>query len=358
MANLLPPSLDSSPVDFGEQPLAGFALATVGNGRHGVPALVLGGNVLDLRAAASAAGVTFAADNPSFDVMDLVEDWSRSFDGLQEIADFVASVGVRDTLFTTYDTSASLLAPIARPSKMIYSAQNYPDHVEEMRQARKFGFNESAINEQQDFTGSRNGARPYMFLKAPSCLAGPYDDIVRPPEVDQMDWEVELAVVIGRSATRIAASKATAHVAGFMTTNDFSARNLLFRPDRERLRSDWFGGKSHDGFAPMGPLLVPAAFVPDPLNLRLRLSVNGEIRQDGNTSHLIFDPFEQIEFASRMTTLSPGDILATGTPGGVGQGTNSFLEIGDVVEAEVQGLGVLRNRIVAPPQWMRGPQER
>ena len=161
-----------------------------------------------------------------------------------------------------------------------------------------------------------------------------------------MDWEVELAVVIGRRATRVSSADAPHHVAGYMTTNDFSARNLLFRPDRERLRSDWFGGKSHDGFAPMGPVLVPAMFVPNHLDLRLRLTVNGQTRQDGNTANLIFTPDEQIEFASRMTTLVPGDILATGTPGGVGQGTNSFLSPGDVVEAEVQGLGVIRNRIL------------
>ena len=347
-----PPASGSSPLDLGAWPVAGFALATVSSGRRGAPALVLGGYVLDLRTAASAAGVAFESANQHLDVMDLLDDWPRSFECLQQVADFVTLAGPDDDRFATYNADTRVLPPVPRPSKMLYSAQNYPDHVDEMRKARKFGFNKAVIDDARDFTGNRDGARPYMFLKAPSCLAGPYDDIVRPPEVEQMDWEVELAVVMGRSATRVAAGRAMDHVAGFMTTNDFSARNLLFRPDRERLRSDWFGGKSHDGFAPMGPLLVPSAFVADHLDLRLRLSVNGKIRQDGNTRHLIFDPAEQIEFASRMTTLRPGDILATGTPGGVGQGSNSFLGVGDIVEAEVQGLGVLRNRIAEPPQWM------
>ena len=339
-----------SPVDLGGQPQRGFALATVGAGTGTAPALVLDGAVLDLRSAASAAGIVLVDDDPAFDLLDLLESWPQSFDRLQQVADFVTSVGVQDERLTAFGTGTRVRPPVERPSKMVYAAQNYPDHVEEMRQARRFGFND--VDVERDFTGDRGGSRPYVFLKAPSCLTGPYDDVVLPPEVDQMDWEVELAVVIGRRTTRVAAGKAMDHVAGFMTTNDFSARNLLFRPDRERLRSDWFGGKSHDGFAPMGPLLVPAAFVPDHLDLRLHLSVNGETRQDGNTGHLIFSPAEQIEFASRMTTLLPGDILATGTPGGVGQGTNSFLAVGDIVEAEVQGLGVLRNRIVAPPAWM------
>ena len=342
-----------SVLDLGQKPLAGFALATIARGAGSAPALVLDGDVVDLRSAAAAAGIDLVADNPHFGVLELLETWPQSFDALQRVAEFVTSVGIGDDRLHPHRAGARVLPPVPRPSKMVYSAQNYPDHVEEMRKARKFGFNDVDVDQDRDFKGTREGgARPYMFLKAPSCLTGPYDDVVLPPEVDQMDWEVELAVVLGRSATRVSADRAMEHVAGFMTTNDFSARNLLFRPDRERLRSDWFGGKSHDGFAPMGPVLVPAAFVADHLDLRLRLSVNGETRQDGNTGHLIFNPAEQIEFASRHTTLVPGDILATGTPGGVGQGTNSFLAIGDVVEAEVQGLGVLRNRIVAPPAWM------
>ncbi len=351
-------STATSPVDTGMRRLDGFALANVDVGGQAAPALVLPDRVIDLRTASSAAGIGLAADQPSFGIDDLLQDWSRSFEALQKVADFVLSVGPQDERLRSCDPSARLLPPVLRPAQMLYSAQNYPDHVQEMRAARKFGFNDVDVDQSRDFVGHRDGARPYMFLKAPSSLAGPYDDIVIPPEVDQMDWEVELAVVLGRRATRVSAAKAMDHVAGFMTTNDFSARNLLFRPDRDRLRSDWFGGKSHDGFAPMGPMLVPAAFVPDHLDLRLCLRVNGETRQDGNTGHLIFTPAEQIEYASRMTTLRPGDILATGTPGGVGQGSNSFLRPGDVVEAEVEGLGALRNRIVAPPTWMTNGDDR
>lgn len=332
----------------GEQPAGGFALATVRLGNFSDrPALVLGADAYDLRVAADVAEVPLSP-SPDFGLLDLLECWDQSFEDLLRLSERLADIGLNDERLRRFDDDWRVVAPIQRPSKMIYAAQNYPDHVQEMREAKRFGFNDVDVDPDQDFVGERDGSRPYVFLKAPSCLAGAYDDIVIPPGVTQMDWEVEMAVVIGRRATRVSASNAMAHVAGFMTTNDVSARNLLFRPDRERLRSDWFGGKSHDGFAPMGPVFVPAPFVADHLDLRLRLSVNGETRQDGNTRHLIFSPAEQIEYSSAMTTLQPGDILATGTPGGVGQGSNSFLQPGDCVEAEVEGLGILRNRIVGP----------
>ncbi|MDP9028410.1 MAG: fumarylacetoacetate hydrolase family protein [Actinomycetota bacterium] len=330
----------------GESRLDGFALATVVVDGKPEPGLVLGEEVFDLRHCARQAEVDLAEGDPRFDIRDLLDQWDASFAGIASIVNFIDKIGVDDERLHTYGPGSRIIQPVARPSKMIYAAQNYPDHVQEMRDARKFGFNDVVVDAASDFKGDRSTSIPYLFLKAPSCLTGPYDDVAMPPEVTKMDWEVELAVVIGRRATRVSAAEAPSHIAGFMTTNDFSARNLLFRPDRDRLRSDWFGGKSHDGFAPMGPLFVPAEFVPDPSNLRLRLSVNGITRQDGNTGHLIFSPAEQIEYASRFTTLSPGDIFATGTPGGVGQGSDTFLTPGDVVEAEVVGLGVLRNRIV------------
>jgi 2,4-didehydro-3-deoxy-L-rhamnonate hydrolase len=326
---------------FGE-----FALMTLRCAGTAVPALYVAGEVIDLTAASAAAGIGLVPDVPRFGLLDLLSDWARCFDQLRELTDRILSSGPDRDRFPVLGSDPAVLPPILRPGKMIYAAQNYPDHVQEMRAARKFGFNDSRTEAGRDFTGERAGTWPYVFLKAPSCLAGAYDDIPIPPEVTKLDWEVELAVAIGRRAKRVSADSAMTYVAGYMTTNDLSARNLLFRPDRDRLRSDWFSGKSHDGFAPMGPVLVPAAFVPDPLDLRLRLSVNGQLKQDGNTGCLIFSPAEQIEFASRMTTLEPGDVLATGTPGGVGQGTDNFLSAGDVVEAEVEGLGMLRNRVV------------
>jgi len=163
----------------------------------------------------------------------------------------------------------------------------------------------------------------------------------------KIDWEAEIALAIGKPGKRIKAECALDHVAGFMTTNDVSCRDQQIRTDRPALRSDWLGGKSHDNFAPMGPFLVPRAFVPDHMNLFIKLTVNGEVKQDGNTSQFIFTPEEQIEYASNMLSLESGDIFSCGTCGGVGQGTNTFLNAGDVVETEIELLGRMRNRFVA-----------
>jgi len=131
-----------------------------------------------------------------------------------------------------------------------------------------------------------------------------------------------------------------------MTANDVSCRDLQIREDRPGLRSDWLGGKSHDNFAPMGPFLVPRAFVADHMNLRIHLSVNGEVKQNGNTSQFIFTLEEQIEYASNILSLQSGDVFSGGTCGGVGQGTRTFLKAGDVMETEIEGLGRMRNRFV------------
>ena len=287
------------------------------------------------------------------DVSALLVGWDDHFEAIAELVAWMGEVTVDDERIAPHVTSLDRLdlrAPLPRPSKMLYSAQNYPDHVEEMRRARQAGFNAAPIDEDRDFRGDKSTSRPYLFFKAPSALCGARDDIVMPEgERPDVDWEVEMAVAIGRPAKKVRAEDALAFMAGFMTTNDISCRTLLFRPDRERLRSDWLACKSHDTFAPMGPLFVPRQFVANHLDLRLHLSVNGETRQDGNTGKLIFSPAEQIEYASHLMTLLPGDIISTGTPGGVGQGTGEFLRPGDVVEAEVEGLGRLRNRCIGQP---------
>ena len=224
---------------------------------------------------------------------------------------------------------------------MFYAAQNFQEHVNEMLRA---GMSPAGGPQ---FTGEKSTTQPYLFLKAPSCLAGANDDIKIPLGMKKIDWEAEIALAIGKRGKRIKAERALDHVAGFMTTNDVSARDLQVRADRPGLRSDWLNGKSHDNFAPMGPFLVPRAFVPDHMNLFIRLTVNGEVKQDGNTSQFIFTPEEQIEYASNILSLETGDIFSCGTCGGVGQGTNTFLKAGDVMETEIESLGKMRNRFIA-----------
>jgi len=272
-------------------------------------------------------------------IFDLLENWDANFAVLQEIVAYLDKRESRATFAKLAGLHA--LPPVTRPGKMFYAAQNFQEHVDEMLRA---GMTPAGGPK---FTGEKATSQPYLFLKAPSCLTGAFDEIEIPLGLKKIDWEAEIALAIGKPGKRIKAERALGHVAGFMTTNDVSARDLQIRTDRPGLRSDWLNGKSHDNFAPMGPFLVPRAFVGDHMNLFIRLTVNGEVKQNGNTSQFIFTPEEQIEYASNILKLESGDIFSCGTCGGVGQGTNSFLKAGDVMETEIESLGTMRNRFVA-----------
>jgi 2,4-didehydro-3-deoxy-L-rhamnonate hydrolase len=297
-------------------------------------AIVLGDDAIDIKAAQAASRQSLSTTDS---IDGLLEDWDKNFAALQEI---VAAI---EKNRTGAERLASLraLPPVRRPGKMFYAAQNFQEHVDEMLRA---GMSPAGGPR---FTGEKTTTQPYLFLKAPSTLCGANDDIAIPLGLKKIDWEAEIALAIGRPGKRIKAERALDHVAGFMTTNDVSARDLTIRPDRPGLRSDWLNGKSHDNFAPMGPFLVPRAFVPNHKNLFIRLTVNGEIKQNGNTSQFIFTPEEQIEYASNILSLDSGDVFSCGTCGGVGQGTNTFLKVGDVMETEIENLGKMRNRFVA-----------
>jgi 2-keto-4-pentenoate hydratase/2-oxohepta-3-ene-1,7-dioic acid hydratase in catechol pathway len=304
-------------------------------------AIVLGESVIDLSKAHAAYGASRRANalSATDSILGLLENWEANFAALQEIVAFLEKEGLRPEAADL--ASLRALPPVIRPGKMLYAAQNFQEHVDEMIRA---GMTPAAGPK---FTGEKATTRPYLFLKAPSCLAGAHDEIAIPLGMKKIDWEAEIALAIGKKGKRIKAERALDHVAGFMTTNDVSCRDLQIRPDRPGLRSDWLGGKSHDNFAPMGPFLVPRAFVPNHMNLFIRLTVNGEVKQDGNTSQFIFTPEEQIEYASHILSIETGDIFSCGTCGGVGQGTNTFLASGDVMETEIESLGKMRNRLVA-----------
>jgi 2,4-didehydro-3-deoxy-L-rhamnonate hydrolase len=301
-------------------------------------AIVLVDNVIDLRAAQAIYRGRGGALSSTDSIDALLEDWDANFAALQEIVAAIEKEGRPGA-----EKLASLRArpPVCRPGKMFYAAQNFQEHVDEMLRA---GMTPAGGPK---FTGEKSTTQPYLFLKAPSALCGATDDIAIPLGLKKIDWEAEIALAIGRPGKRVKAERALDHVAGFMTTNDVSARDLTIRPDRPGLRSDWLNGKSHDNFAPMGPFLVPCAFVQDHMNLFIRLTVNGEVKQNGNTSQFIFTPEEQIEYASNILSLESGDIFSCGTCGGVGQGSNTFLNAGDVMETEIESLGKMRNRFVA-----------
>ncbi|MBT8341517.1 MAG: fumarylacetoacetate hydrolase family protein [Desulfatitalea sp.] len=213
--------------------------------------------------------------------------------------------------------------PVAQPSKIICLGKNYMAH------AKEGGF------EAPD--------RPLIFCKTPNTLNGPYDPVLLPQSSDQVDWEVELALIIGKAGKRIRKSQAMDHIAGFTVMNDVSARRAQFAD------SQWFRGKSFDTFAPVGPALVTLDEIGDPHDLRLTATVNGECMQSGTTADLIFDLPTLIADISQDITLVPGDILSTGTPAGVGFFRNPpvVLKDGDEVACRIERIGEIRNLFVS-----------
>ncbi|HET9169757.1 MAG TPA: fumarylacetoacetate hydrolase family protein [Actinospica sp.] len=216
-------------------------------------------------------------------------------------------------------------APVARPGKVVCIGLNYRDHAEE--------------------TGAKIPERPVVFLKAPYTVVGPRDTVLIPRNSVKTDYEVELAVVIGREARYVQSPEAAlGHVAGYAISNDVSEREFQIEYSNQ-----WDLGKSCETFNPLGPWLVTPDEVGDPGKLGLRLSVNGERRQDGNTSNLIFDVGYVVWYLSQYMLLEPGDVINTGTPAGVALGLpdKPYLRAGDVVELEIDGLGVARQEFAA-----------
>jgi acylpyruvate hydrolase len=222
-----------------------------------------------------------------------------------------------------------LMAPVPRPGALVSAGKNFSDHVAEM-------------------ASKKGPAAPVAFLKLPGTVIGPEDDIPHPPEVKNLDYEVELAVIIGKPCVDVREEEALDYVAGYSTFNDISARDIIRSENKTGIH---LMGKSFPGFAPMGPYLVTKDEITDPQNLKVKLSVNGEVRQDSDLSFMIFKIRAMIAYWSQMG-LNPGDVLTTGTPRGVAAGRKPdqapwWLQPGDVIEAEVEKVGCLRNRIIS-----------
>ena len=217
-----------------------------------------------------------------------------------------------------------LLPPIERPGKYLAIGMNYAKHLEEA-----------------DRLGVKRSQHQTWFNKQTTCISGPFDDI-EPGVTEKLDYEVELAAVIGRSAENVGESDAQAHVFGYTVANDVSARDWQFHTPTFTM------GKSFDTHGPIGPWIVTADEIADPHALGLRCYVNGELRQQNNTGNMIHDLWKQISYLSQAFTLEPGDLIATGTPEGVGVGMEPqvFLQPGDVVRCEVDGIGAIENRVV------------
>jgi acylpyruvate hydrolase len=278
--------------------------------------------------------------NPAGDLLaqsvlgrDMIEFLKRGATSLDAAKKALAHIGTKQDDLSdaiVFDRQQiRLKAPVPRPGALISAGKNFSDHVSEM--------------------SSKSGpAAPVAFLKLPGTVIGPEDDIPHPPEVKNLDYEVELAVVIGKFCVDVSKEEALDYVAGYSAFNDISARDVIRAENRTGIH---LMGKNFPGFAPMGPSLVTSDEIPEPQNLKLSLRVNGETRQDSNLGYMIFKIRDMIAYWSQMG-LNPGDVLTTGTPRGVAAGrkpdqTPWWLKPGDIVEAEVEKVGRLRNRIVA-----------
>jgi 2-keto-4-pentenoate hydratase/2-oxohepta-3-ene-1,7-dioic acid hydratase in catechol pathway len=259
--------------------------------------------------------------------MELLEDWPAAEGVLRDL-------DLEGAPVVEYDT---LLPPLQWPRKVICAGVNYRKHMQEMG---------GEVPEQ--------GWRPFFFLKAPTTsVIGPHAPIViSDPAGARYDWEAELAVIIGIKGKNISAERALAHVAGYCVSNDVTARGYHKRDvvPAAAFSYDWFSAKSAEGSLPLGPGITPAFAVPDPQDLRLRLWVNGELQQDESTADMVCTVAELISAASDVVTLEPGDVIATGTPAGVGAARGLYLRGGDVVRVTIDGLGTLENPVIDPTE--------
>ncbi len=289
-----------------------WSLATFSQGGQAVAALEVEG--IAYRLAPSLARVGLDGQDT---VAGLFHDWSRALPTLSAAA---AQVQASDAL-----PPAPRLAPLLYPGKILCAGANYFDHLAEMGMP-------GAKKEDQ---------RLFFFMKPPrNAVVGEGETVHMPIHTQAFDWEVELALVIGKTARNVSVEQALSHVAAYTVAIDFSARDHNRAPETF-YKLDWVAGKGHDTCCPMGPSLIPAEFFGDPQQAALKLAVNGVLKQNGHAKDMIFSVAEQISTASRIMTLDPGDVLLTGTPAGVGVPHKTFLSVGDKVDAEIAGVGQL-----------------
>jgi 2-keto-4-pentenoate hydratase/2-oxohepta-3-ene-1,7-dioic acid hydratase in catechol pathway len=319
---------------------AGYKLATYQAGSDARAGLIVGDQVFD--AAALTGKPAYAS------VLGILADWKNAESALRKAAASAAAKPGK-TRSKTRGKSRSksrpvaktkLLAPVRFPSAIYCAGSNYSDHAAEMA---------ARDNRPPPPDPHTLGLKAWHFIKAARALADPGTRVKISGYSEQMDWEVELAAVIGRTAKEVTRDKALAYVAGYTIANDLSARDRGRRanmPDASPFKWDWTKHKTFDGSCPLGPWIVPASDIGDPQKLGLKLWVNGVLKQDSNTSEMIYTLAEQIEQLTAGMTLYPGDVILTGTPAGVGAGRGEFLKAGDVVKLWIEKIGEIENRMV------------
>ena len=306
-----------------------IAIATYRQGSRLSPALVLDKRLYDLKAAVAAGLPAVPQEWLDGGVAAMVQDWDRAQAWLKEAAPRLGAAAASGAVKPLDEETVAVAAPYV-PQRIFCAASNYAEHA----------------NEMGTVLAAKEQSKPYMFLKLSNTVIGNGDTVQMPPETSMLDWEVELAAVIGKRCRRVSVEQALDAIACYTIVNDVSARDLNIRSDYP-FKHDWFQGKCHDTFAPIGPWLVPAWQIPDPQAVRMRLDVNGVPMQEDSTANMIWTVREQIAYLSTIVTLEPGDVIATGTPTGVGMGRGIYLKSGDRMVASIEGIGVLSNKVLA-----------
>jgi 2-keto-4-pentenoate hydratase/2-oxohepta-3-ene-1,7-dioic acid hydratase in catechol pathway len=296
---------------------------------------------------------------------DLLDHWDCAQSRLDELAATVPSGGHANG--AEGSDGNGLWIPLAgldvrcpvNPGQILQCGANYRSHVVDLVMAeRRADESVTGHNSQVPEAEVRawaeammderaRGGAPYVFAGLPGALTGPYDDVILPQRGGRHDWELELAVVIGRPARHLTRENALDCVAGYTICNDLTTRDLVYRPDLKAIGTDWFAAKNAPTFLPTGPYLVPAKFVADPADLRITLRHNGIVRQDESTADMLFDLPAILAYITQVTELRPGDLVLTGSPAGNGMHWGVFLDEGDLIEGEITGLGTQRNHCVS-----------
>lgn len=301
-----------------------FALSTVAYQDQRLACLEVEGRYFPLARMAADAGELALP----IDLIGIFQAWSVHFPTLERVAAHCR----RTPDAALAPEQLTVVAPLQYPGKVLCAGANYYDHLQEMGVADL----------------RKEAQRQFFFFKPPrSAVVGPGATVVYPRGSEMFDWEVELALVIGKPCKRLTMETALDAVAAYTVAIDFSARDFNMAPNTF-YKLDWVAGKAQDTSCPLGPRLIPAAFLPNAQDLSLKLSVNGVLKQDARTSGMVFDIREQLVRLSNIMTLDAGDVLLTGTPAGVGFPKRTFLQPGDCVEAEIESIGKLAVTITEP----------
>ncbi|OFW40229.1 MAG: hypothetical protein A3F70_17820 [Acidobacteria bacterium RIFCSPLOWO2_12_FULL_67_14] len=329
------------------QALSPYKLGTFARGGRPLVGIVLKDSlVIDFAAAHQAVRASASVAAPT-DMRDLIARYDAGLRGrIAEIIRAVESAGTRPAY--VYDVKAlKILPPIMYPRAMLNVAVNYREHDREMGGTTLGAAPQGTQSAPGIWQRPADDKRwnPYMFLKSPTTIIAEGEPIRLPPGRTQVDWECELGVVIGREARRVPAAKTNEFIFGYTVHNDVSDRGG--RGDT-RMGSDWLISKNHDTFGPLGPFITPKQFVADPHKLKVRFALNGKVLQEADTSYMIHTVHEQVEYGSNIMTLRPGDLIATGTPAGVGSARKPpiYFKPGDTSACTYEGIGTLTNPVV------------